>query len=73
MANKVTKREDMIGDMTRDEMLELLKSMLKAKEEATKKPTKMQKGGAATKKAIGPQDYRKGGMTISVVDNRKKK
>ena len=30
------------------------------------------KGGVQTKKAIGPQDYRKGGLTLNTVDNRKK-
>ena len=36
-------------------------------------PSNYSKGGTATKKAIGPQDYRKGGMTLSTVDNRKNK
>ena len=54
MADKKTLQQDMIGDVTRDEMLELLKNMLKAKEEANtyygfemynKKPEKMKKGG----------------------------
>ena len=30
------------------------------------------KGGAVIKKSIGPSDYRKGGMVLSTVDNRKK-
>ena len=31
------------------------------------------KGGVATKSAIGHNDYRKSGYTLSTVDNRKKK
>jgi len=31
------------------------------------------KGGSAIKKAVGPQDFRKGGMTLFTADNRKKK
>tara|TARA_A100000171_G_C2044964_1_gene102321 strand:+ start:317 stop:571 length:255 start_codon:yes stop_codon:yes gene_type:complete len=31
------------------------------------------KGGMSTKKSRGASDYRKGGMVISSVDNRKKK
>ena len=54
MADKGTKKEDMIGDITKDEMLELLKNMLKAKEESNtyygfemyKKKPKLKKGGA---------------------------
>ena len=31
------------------------------------------KGGAVTKKSSGASDYRKGGMVLSTVDNRKRK
>ena len=37
-----------------------------------KKPTKQNKGGYSSKKRTGSMDYRKGGMVISTVDNRKK-
>jgi uncharacterized FlaG/YvyC family protein len=33
----------------------------------------MNNGGAVIKKSIGPSDYRKGGMVLSTVDNRKNK
>ena len=34
---------------------------------------KYSKGGMSTKKSRGASDYRKGGMVLSSVDNRKKK
>ena len=37
-----------------------------------KKPTKQSKGGYTSKKRTGSMDYRKGGMVLSTVDNRKK-
>ena len=38
-----------------------------------KKPTKQSKGGYISKKRTGSMDYRKGGMVLSTVDNRKSK
>ena len=37
-----------------------------------KKPTRQSKGGYTPKKRTGSIDYRKGGMVLSTVDNRKK-
>ena len=37
-----------------------------------KKPKIKSKGGYSTKKRTGSMDYRKGGMVLSTVDNRKK-
>ena len=37
-----------------------------------KKATRQSKGGYSTKKRTGSMDYRKGGMVLSTVDNRKK-
>ena len=60
-----------------DEAMEIYKK--EGKEGLEKAIKKMEeagmfnKGGAAIKKAIGPQDFRKGGMTLSTVDNRKNK
>ena len=34
-------------------------------------PDDFNRGGMPTKKAIGPNDYRKGGMVLSTIDNRK--
>ena len=42
-------------------------------EKRLKKETKELKAKEKTDRKFTPQDYRKGGMTISVVDNRKKK
>ena len=42
-------------------------------EKRQKKETKELKAKEKTDRKFTPQDYRKGGMTISVVDNRKKK
>lgn len=38
-----------------------------------KKAKRKSKGGYSTKKRTGSMDYRKGGMVLSTVDNRKKK
>ena len=38
-----------------------------------KKPTRQSKGGYSSKKRTGSMDYRKGGMVLSTVDNRKSK
>ena len=38
-----------------------------------KKSTRQSKGGYSSKKRTGSMDYRKGGMVLSTVDNRKKK
>ena len=37
-----------------------------------KKPKRKSKGGYTTKQRTGTTDYRKGGMTLSTVSNRKK-
>jgi len=37
-----------------------------------KKAKRKSKGGYSTKKRTGSMDYRKGGMVLSTVDNRKK-
>ena len=42
-------------------------------EKRLKKETRELKAKEKTDRKFTPQDYRKGGMTISVVDNRKKK
>ena len=42
-------------------------------EKRQKKETKKLKAKEKTDRKFTPKDYRKGGMTISVVDNRKKK
>jgi len=41
-------------------------------QEKRKKPKRQSKGGYSTKKRTGSMDYRKGGMVLSTVDNRKK-
>ena len=41
-------------------------------QEKRKKPKRKSKGGYSTKKRTGSMDYRKGGMVLSTVDNRKK-
>ena len=48
-------------------------SILDDYEKRQKKETKELKAKEKTDRKFTPQDYRKGGMTISVVDNRKKK
>ena len=42
-------------------------------QEKRKKPKRKSKGGYSTKKRTGSMDYRKGGMVLSTVDNRKSK
>jgi len=43
------------------------------KTEYQKKKVKKNKGGSVTKSSKGTQDFRKGGMVLSTVDNRKKR
>ena len=60
-----------------DEQMEIMMGKLKDLEKrygaGVKPTTNMNKGGMSTKKAIGPNDYRKGGMVLSTVDNRRNK
>jgi len=53
----------------RESFPELYKEYIQDKR---KKPTRQSKGGYSTKKRTGSMDYRKGGMVLSTVDNRKK-
>jgi len=53
----------------RESFPELYKEYIQDKR---KKPKRQSKGGYSTKKRTGSMDYRKGGMVLSTVDNRKK-
>jgi len=53
----------------RESFPELYKEYIQDKR---KKPTRQSKGGYSSKKRTGSMDYRKGGMVLSTVDNRKK-
>ena len=53
----------------RESFPELYKEYIQDKR---KKPKRKSKGGYTTKQRTGTTDYRKGGMTLSTVSNRKK-
>ena len=53
----------------RESFPELYKEYIQDKR---KKPKRKNKGGYTPKKRTGSTDYRKGGMVLSTVDNRKK-
>ena len=79
MAKK--KKELSLQQLMKNYKSDYLKKLIKqyGKDDGTDMFNKMEeagmfnKGGAAIKKAVGPQDYRKGGMTLSIIDNRKNK
>ena len=52
-------------NISRDELLEIVGNTMGSELD-------FNKGGAVIKKSIGPSDYRKGGMVLSTIDNRKK-
>ena len=54
------------GDITKMTKPQIIKILMSGK------TSYFNKGGTATKKAIGSMDYRTGGMVLSTVDNRKK-
>jgi len=60
-----------LSDEQMDIMLGKLKDLEKRYGPSVKADADMNKGGMPTKKAIGPNDYRKGGMVLSTIDNRK--
>ena len=62
-----------LSDEQMDIMLGKLKDLEKRYGPSVKADADMNKGGMPTKKAIGPTDYRKGGMVLSTVDNRRNK
>ena len=62
-----------LSDEQMDIMLGKLKDLEKRYGSAVKADADMNKGGVSTKKAMGPTDYRKGGMVLSTVDNRRNK
>lgn len=64
-----------LTDEQLDRMMNKLDTMRTKLKEAGVDVSKFNKGGQATKKAIGSTDYRmnKGGLLLSSVDNRKKK
>lgn len=62
-----------LSDEQMDIMLGKLKDLEKRYGPSVKADADMNKGGMPTKKAIGPTDYRKGGMVLSTIDNRRNK
>jgi len=60
---KLTPKEIKILELRQENLMKML-----ADDQTT-----FNKGGVATKKSRGSTDYRKGGMVLSSVDNRKKK
>ena len=65
------------GDSYNTKLQRNSKEIKKAESSVTKDkpkpPTKLNKGGMVTKSRTGNMDFRKGGLTLSSVDNRKKK
>ena len=52
---------------------EIKKAESRMSKDKPKPPTKLNKGGMVTKSRTGNMDFRKGGLLLSSVDNRKKK
>ena len=70
--------DSLIDDMIDQKTLNTVESKKAAKTVQKDKPTppaknKMMRGGMVTKSKTGHMDFRKGGLILSSVDNRKKK
>jgi hypothetical protein len=68
-----TWRGDLYNTKLRRNSNEIKKAESRMPRDKPKPPTKLNKGGMVTKSRTGNMDYRKGGLLLSSVDNRKKK
>jgi|TARA_R110000751_G_scaffold71473_1_gene145096 hypothetical protein len=73
MLNNPTLTKIFGGKVATESKKEIAKKKEKEMDLPKARPKNLYKGGSATKKNIGSNDYRKGGYVLSTVDNRKKK